>query len=237
MIRKIKWLFLFLLFCKSYNTQSAAGNDKISYQKQTRVIMAKQIRKLKDGVLLVRLHSRSNAIKALKELGRKEEADELNDKQVVFNKKIIAAFKANFTFCPVYFFYSTSSDSVVLGLADKIIFLNSDLQPDPSIKMAGPEFLTAEFGDIEPDTLKYFSQNYLYSGENGIEKRSAYGGGPDTGLKGLRIMSDRLIQLKRPFPYYVRSYREFPNTKKVNKTILKMNKKLFAYYVLTKSVK
>ncbi len=232
MIRLLAVLFFIVSLYGEINAQNTLSTDKVK-PKPSR-LMRDQIKQLKNGVLLVRLHSRSKAINALKEIGRNRESDELLDKQTAFNKKTIAAFKTYFTFCPTLFFYSSASDSLLMGLADKIVFLNSDLQPDPSIKINSSSYLVAEFGDVVQDTAKYFSEEYLYRGSNGLEQRSEYYGSPDTGLKGLRVLSDQLVQLKKPFPYYVRSYREFPNTKKVNKNIIKLNKNLLEYYEYVK---
>lgn len=222
------FILIFSIRGEVYAQNNNTGSDTTMIKKSP--YMRDQIRLLKNGVLLVRLHSRSKAINALKEIGRNEDSEILSDKQTALNKKIIASFKANFTFCPAYFFFSSSSDSLLSGLVDKIVFLNPELQPDPSIKFNTTNFCVAEFGDIEPDTAKYFSEDYLYRGENGLEKRSAYYGSPHTGLRGFRILSDKLIQLKRPFPYYLRAFAEFPNTKKVKKTIVRLNEKLINYY-------
>ncbi|MFI5220239.1 MAG: hypothetical protein ACHQNT_12200 [Bacteroidia bacterium] len=192
--------------------------------------MNEEIDHLKDGVLLVRLQTKENGITALRKMGNNEFADIIMEKQLQQNKEIISAFKNNFTFCPAYFFLSNYSDSVLSKQINGIVFLDDNLQPDTTVKLNNRKFLTAEFGIIEQDPAKYFSGYYYYQGENGLERRSAYDGGPDLRFGALKIMNDKLVQLKRPFPYYVRTFNSTPFKRKFSKVVRKMNKNLFSYY-------
>ena len=70
-----------------------------------------QIKELKEGVLLVRLHTKQPVIDAMKERGSFKKAHYIKEKQEAVNKEIVAAFK-DFDFCKVYFFYSQFSDSL-----------------------------------------------------------------------------------------------------------------------------
>ena len=157
-------------------------------------------------------------------------AENLKQKQQAYNKEIISAFKSNYTFCPAYFFFSNYSDSILSRQTNGIVFLNDSLQADTAIKMSSGKYLTAEFGIIEQDTTKYFSNYYYYPEENGLEQRSAYYGGPDLRFGVLKIMSDQLVQLKRPFPYYVRTFDSLPVKRKLSKAVMRMNNKLLRYY-------
>jgi len=212
------------------NAREKVRSRRVSQRRQTRMIMKQQIKQLSNGVLLVRLKTKENSIAALNENGRHPLANQIKNKQQKFNKEVIAAFKNNFTFRPAYFFFSNYSENILSGQMNKIIFLNDSLQPDSAIKLSNTEFLTAEIGCLEQDTTMHFSSYYYYRGENGLEKRSAYYGGPDMGFSVLKIMSDQLIQLKRPFPYYVRTFDKLPIKRNLSKTVLKMDKKLTRYY-------
>lgn len=222
-------LSIFLLFVMTQTivyAQEKGDTKKASYRRQNKILMKEQIKKLKDGVLLVRLYTKENSIIALKKIGRDEIANKTEKKQINYNKSIISAFRNNFTFCPTYFFFSNFSDSILSKQINGIIFLNDSLQPDSTIKINGHNFLTAEFGIIEQDTAKYFNGYYYYSSDSGLGKRSSYYGGPDMRFGVLKIMSDQLIQLKKPFPYYVRTY----DKRKLSKVVSNMNKNLRNYY-------
>ncbi len=194
--------------------------------------MKEEIKILKEGVLLVRLRTKENSILALKRIGRDKLANKIEEKQINYNKKIVSAFRTNFTFCPTYFFYSNYSDSIISKQIKGVIFLNDSLQADSTIKLTTTNFLTAEFGIIEQDTAKYLDSYYSYSGDSGLERRSSYYGEPDMGFGVLKIMSDQFVQLKNPFPYYVRTFDSLPIKRKFSKTVLKMNKLLFNYYTM-----
>jgi hypothetical protein len=230
MTRLLTLLFLFTLSQASGYVPEKSRNKKTSHRKQAKAIVKEQINKLKDGALLVRLQTKANTIAALREMGDEELSDEVNEKQLNYNKGIITAFKNNFTFCPVYFFYSNYSDSILAGQINGIVFVNDNLQPDTTIKLNNGNFLTAEFGMMEQDTAKYFSNYYYYPGENGPERKSEYYGTPNMRGNVLKIMSDHLVQLKRPFPYYVKTFDSLPFKRKLSKTVLRMNKKLLSCY-------
>jgi hypothetical protein len=51
------------------------------------------------------------------------------------------------------------------------------------------------------------------------------------GFDALIISSDKFIQLRRPFPYYVRTRDAMPKSKVIFKTVAKMNKKLHRFYL------
>lgn len=144
---------------------------------------------------------------------------------------IISAFKANFNFCPTYFFFSGSSTNIRERQFDKVVFLNDSLLPDTTLKFNNTSFLTAEFGTIEQDTAKYFSHySYEPNARLSVKRVENYYGGPNMGFAALIINSDKFVQLRRPFPYYVRTFESLPIERSVNKAVRKMNKKLYKYY-------
>ena len=231
MTRLLTILLLFLLTHTFVSAQKKDNDNKISLRKENRNLMRKQIKQLKEGALLVRLQNKGNSIRALNETKQFALAKQIKINQDSYNKKIISAFRNNFNFCPIYFFFSNFSDSILSNHFNGIIFLNDSLQLDTSIKLVNNKFLTAEFAIIEQDTSKYFSNYYYLPCEKGLEKRSAFYGGPDLRFEVLKIMSDQLVQLKRPFPYYVRTFNSLPIIRrKPLKVVMRMNKKLTAYY-------
>jgi hypothetical protein len=226
-------LGLLLLFVSAtvLSQEAQPGKKKVSHRKQLRTLSNEQINQLKDGALLIRLITKSNSIVALRKLENNKLADRLEKKQAEYNLRIINVFKANFTFCPTYFFPSEYSSNVRERQFDKVLFLNENLLADTSIKFDNKNFLTAEFGAIEQDTAKHFSNySYIRDSTGRLEKVSSYSGGPDMGFGALIIKSDKFIQLKRPFPYYVRTYDSLPINRSPNKVVRKMNKKLNKFY-------
>ncbi len=205
--------------------------NKIRFRKRMRFITNDQINQLKDGALLVRLQSKKKSITALRKIGKDHLADKIETKQRNYNVKIVSAFKTNFNFCPTYFFFSDFSQNIRDRQFDKVIFLSDSLFADSTTKFNQSNFLIAEFGTIEQDTAKYFSHNsYEPAGSWSLKPTSNYYGGPRMGYGALIIKSNQLIQLRRPFPYYVRTFDSLPIRRSPNKTVKKMNKKLYKFY-------
>lgn len=198
-----------------------------SLRKQLNALTKRQINQLKDGALLVRLQTRKNSITALRKTGKDKLADEMERTQRNYNVKVVSAFRKNFNFCPTYFFFSDYSQNIREGKFDKVVFLSDSLLADTTIKFNASNFLTAEFGTIEQDTAKYFSHTSYEPDQNWSLKSNAnYCAGPDMGFEALIVKSDQLVQLRRPFPYYVRTY----GSRSLNKTIKKLNIKLHRFY-------
>lgn len=220
-----------------------------SARKRKQDVSKTQITKLKSGPLLVRLKTSENKIKALKKAGMLEKAANLEKEQYIENNKIVKAFKDNFNFCKVAFFYSNASNKV-LNKHFNGILLNDSLKIDNSIKIdTSGSFFIAEFGNIEQDTTKYFS-HYTYEPDNrcGIKKvPNYYTSSSNIDFHALIIRDAHFVQLKKPFPYYARaihmSMRKHPEqmlfippiylfmlTWTYDGTVDRMNKNLHWYY-------
>ena len=50
------------------------------------------------------------------------------------------------------------------------------------------------------------------------------------GFDALKIMNSQFLQLKKPFPYYVRTYDSLPVERKLSKAVAKMNQQQDDYY-------
>jgi len=190
-----------------------------------------QINQLHEGSLLIRLKHRKKSIAALRSIGKAKAADKIEDRQRRLNKAIIHAFKERFDFCPVYFFFSDHSQSVMEQQFEQVEFLNPNLSPDKTITIGDNGFLLGEYGTIEQDTTRYFNGYYYVQSENGLERRKRYNtSGTNSGFGALNIKNDQFIQLARPFPYYVRTFDSFPIKRKPEKVVKKMNRKLHRFY-------
>jgi hypothetical protein len=166
-----------------------------------------QINQLQDGALLIRLQTRAKTIAKLEEKGQEERAKELKWKFLALNKNIIFGFKEEFDFCPVYFFKESDSKKIMDGDIERVIFVDEELLPDTAIKSELSGFLTAEFGAVQLDEE-----------------------GQNTGFNALIIKDSQMNQLKKPFPFYVRTFDTIPTKKDLAKVVRKMNKRLHKFY-------
>lgn len=207
-----------------------AQDQNLSGNMTLEQLMEEKIRELKNGALLVRLQTKENSISALRRAGNEEQANQVEAKQAAYNKEIIAAFKSDFNFCPVYFFQSHYTEYILAGNLDEVVFVNDSLVPDPDIRCTQTVYLTAEFGPLDPDTAAYYEGRYYDYSKEGLSKQTSYYGGADMGFDALKIMNNQFLQLKKPFPYYVRTFDSLPVERKLSKAVAKMNKQLTDYY-------
>lgn len=199
-------------------------------RKKIQQLMQEKIMVLKNGALLVRLHTKENSIEALRNSGNATQARHVENKQTAFNREVIDAFRSDFKFCPVYFFSSKYSENVASGNMEGVIFYNNYLVEDTSIKFVQSDFLTAEFGPLDPDTASYYDGEYYDRSGKSLEEKDAQYGGTNLSMEVLKFMSKQFIQLQDPFPYYVRTYDTLPIERALPKAVARMNKKLDKYY-------
>lgn len=226
-------LLLLFISATGISQDAPTKKKKTSFRRQLKASTKVQINQLKEGALLVRLQTKRNSINALKKIGKNKLADDLEKKQAEYNLNIISAFRAKFIFCPVYFFFSDYSKNIREREFNQVVFLNDSLLADTTIKFDNKNFLTAEFGTIEQDTAKYFSYHSIEADPDknwSVKKVSNYYGGPNMGFEALIIRNDKFIQLRHPFPYFVRTRAKMPKKRILNKTVKTMNKKLFKFY-------
>jgi hypothetical protein len=166
---------------------------------------------LRNGVLLVRLQSRSNALKTIRERGLEEKAKEIEGELRAENESIRNAFRDHYEFSEVYFFGSDDSGALKERNFDDVSIFDANSDP-VTIDLSTRKFFVAEFGKVRADTADYKST-------------------PDPGFGALIIMSDQFIQLDKPFPYYVRTFETLPILKRSHDQVVrKMNQKLFGFY-------
>ncbi len=177
------------------------ANPEKSKKRIARELSVKQIQELKGGTLLVRLKTAENTIAALEQAGYAEEANERKAFRENKNREIMAAFRENYYFSKIAFFYSSESVKVKERQFEGI-FLNDQMQYDPSITIdtAGAIFI-GEFDVIESDTAKY--ESYKYFDTNKKRMETAYYGTPSNySFSSLVIRDHNFIQLRDPFPYF-----------------------------------
>lgn len=203
-------LFLYL-FCFSFHANVEAQEDDqqigIQYKdykdkdqfkkfyKRRKIVSAWQINELKTGALIVRLKTNQRSIDVLNANGKKIEAEEKLIETYIMNMNTMKAYLKNYNFSKVYFIYSNVSDSLLKGVRNGI-FLDTNLQVNPSIKMEESFYLLAErdyvynstIGYVKEDTAKFIRESGNPVREMGVVVKNKYG-----------------HQLKAPFPYYIKS--------------------------------
>ncbi|MES2565358.1 MAG: hypothetical protein V4565_00730 [Bacteroidota bacterium] len=152
-----------------------------------------QINLLKnDGALLVRLKTNANTIAKLKTAGNIDLATQVERETMLKNKTIIASYQQEFTFCPVYFFYSNFSDSVkhknIQG-----IFVDSNLLVNPNIVCNATFYLIAEADKVYNSSLGIVPES---------EASKAIESGTPTREAAIVLKNRYFIQLHKPFPFF-----------------------------------
>lgn len=226
-------VFLFILLIPEIGLAKGMieKKKKVHHRKELKTPAKHQINQLHDGALLVRLKTRKNTIAVLREIGKNKLADKIENQQANLNKKIIGAFRNNFNFSQTYFFFSDYSQDIIDKKFDNVKFLNDSLLPDTTIVFHHKTFLTAEFGTIEQDTATYYDRHYYVPVKNGMELHARYYGSPDFGIAALVIKSDQFIQLRKPFPFYVRTFGLMPWKRRPSNSVRIMNIKLHQFYL------
>lgn len=173
---------------KNYRTDSTFKN----FSKIKGMVAYAQIYALKNGALLVRLKTNSKAIKTLKAKGNIDLATKMERETQLENKIVMSAYKKEFNFCPVYFFYSDVSDSVKKSVLSGV-FVDSTLNVNESIICNASFYLIAESGVLYNSSIGIVSESYAKSiSEQGSGVRDA----------SIIVKSKYFIQLHNPFPYF-----------------------------------
>ncbi|MCK9498729.1 MAG: hypothetical protein GX793_02175 [Bacteroidales bacterium] len=228
---KILFSLSLLLSVSLCFSQNQAGFKEIkSSNLNSQIIAKQQINDLHSGALLVRLKTGKNSIDALLKSGKTELAKKKQEQIDQENHRIIQAFKSQFNFCQVYFFYSDDSKFVKENNLDEVCFIDENLQKLNNFKIEFDKFLIAEFGNVKGDTSKYYSHSELKTTANfSQESQSTYYGGGSTDAKGLIIKDQNFIQLRKPFPYFAK----YPFFRRISKqeiyTVKRMNKNLWSF--------
>lgn len=197
-------IILFISILAIGSTVSAQLIDPEATDK--REIAIEQIKALKSGSLLFRLSTRGPSIEKLKEMGREDAAADMQRQVDEENRAIIEGFQKYYTFSEIFFFYSHHSQAVREQKWEDVVFLNSSLEEDPTIR---PDFsrpyLTADIGNVQKEVR---NSSALRNNNGEMNSSSGRVGGTDFQSYGLLFRDTELVQLMKPFPYLVKQ-REF----------------------------
>ena len=186
-----------------------------------------QIGKLRSGTMLVRLSDKAPVIKALEDKGMFKRAKMVAAQQEKLNKEIVASFR-DFSFCTVYFFYSSDTDLLRKNKSNKINFYHSFDSIVKGVKI-DTNFFVVDFGILrnEPSSSIQTEQPE----ETGITKKQQYKGTNVTNsIKCMYLRDNEFKQLEGPFPFYVRFYPSPIQSLSYKQVIERMDKQLNSYF-------
>lgn len=196
-------------------------------REEAKAFAKSQILQMKEGTLLVRLYDKHNVINALKEKGMKKRAKVIDEKQKQLNKEIIAAFQ-DFNFCSVLFFYSGDSEHLINKSYSKVT-LFSGIEMKEYKKKLDSNFFVADFGYL-PSKNKSRTETKT-SKKTGRNKQKKYKGtGTNTNIKCMFLRDNKLTQLDKPFPFYVRFHPTPLSQLTYKQVVTKMNDQLNSFY-------
>lgn len=187
----MKRYYIFFLVFLSFSSIGQKSQEKAKVQ----------LTELKDSFILVRLKTNDLKIEALQNRGRNREAQIAKNIQYQENRETILSFEQTFDFCPIYFFYSGSSDEIRKGNLIGHVFDYELNLVDPAL-LQNENYFTAEFSKTE-----------------------------NLGIDALVLMDNFLLPLKAPFPFFERKYIFFSLFAQGKGTMAKKyNKKLYDYH-------
>ena len=198
--RIILSIFILTTFanCKSLNLRKDTATD--------------QLKNMQSGVMLIRLPTNEAKIAKLKAMGRNDLAKKESAEMAQFHTDILKSFEKNFTFCPVYYYYSDKSVEVKNGNFDGNLF-DAKLNNVFSLSFSKKQTFYAEFGFVH--------QEELTVEKNGQPVKVAGIGGK----KAFVIRTHEGLQPLRPFPYTINYYYKGDGT--LTKPVQKINEELF----------
>ncbi|HLN54243.1 MAG TPA: hypothetical protein VK212_11095 [Lentimicrobium sp.] len=171
------------------------------YHAIVRKKLQNDLNSLNNGLLLVRLKTATNTINAYKSKGLNEAAEKLEMKRRDENLQIVKAFRENYHFSRVEFFFSSDSKKVEQGDFYGI-FLNDSLVHDSSIKADTANiWYIAEVDFLESVTGKRWESSY--NTDSTKPRKIYYTTSSDFSRAAIVIRDKNFEQLRRPFPYYV----------------------------------
>lgn len=225
----MKRLTLFTILLTTLFHCCLGQQAKMSYTRQRKVNAFNQVFELRQGCLLVMLHMAQNKIDALEKMERKTEAVTFRNQQIVKNQSIIAAFKNNFNFCPVYFFFTSEALKFLEYGPDSVSFVDSNLTIDTSIHIRNKKYFVAEFNKIQDDTTGYAKRHHTSPGNT-----QTYQTVSSSTSQAFIIESKNLIQLKSPFPNFVSITETDEKIVFVESVVQRINKDLYKFEMKAK---
>lgn len=210
----MKITLLFLLITFGIQAQKEVKVEK----KQKALEEAKaNLNQLKSGFLLVRLEDKKTEIDYYLKYNNVKEANKIKEKQAKIDEHIRIAFAKYFTTCPVYYFKMSDTRNLLEEKYDSVQVYDADGNLTTKADLASGNFFIAEFGVANQDEVT--NDENVNDGEY-IERMS---------LSALVIRTSTMLELRDPFPYFVKYNTMGVLKKRYLLPVKKMQEKLTAF--------
>lgn len=177
-----------------------------NFYKRRNAVGKWQINQLKNGALVIRLHTNKTLVDGLRKMGKADLATQKEYEMLAINKNIVMAFTKYYNFSKVYFFFSNHSDTLLQG-ARSGIFLDTNLVVDPKIEMKETFYLLGEKDDAYNSSIGFVKEE---------EAKSTKEIGNASKECAMVIKNKYGHQLKDPFPFFVLNKSTINGTPVVN---------------------
>lgn len=184
---KITFIFLFISFAAF-----AQDTPRLQERKKATDEAKAHLAEMQNGFLLVRLDDKKTEIDYYLKYQNVAEADRIQEKQDKINAQIRLGFAKYFTMCPVYYFYMSDTRNLLDKKYSEVIVENGLGQKDTTVNLSTGKFYIAEFGIANQDEVT----NNENVNDGVYSERMA--------VSALVIRTGELLELRDPFPYFVR---------------------------------
>lgn len=184
---KITFIFICFVF-----TTYGQDSPRLEEKKKATAIAKEHLKEMQSGFLLVRLDDKKTEIDYYLKYKNDAEAKRVEEKQEKINEQIRLAFTKYFTMCPVYYFNMSDTRNLLEKKYDELIVFDALGQAVSNIDLASGKFYVAEFGIANQDEVT--NDENVNDGE--YTERMA--------VSALVIRTNELLELRDPFPYFVR---------------------------------
>lgn len=224
------YIFFFFLISLTGFSQNATFKSNADFQQAMNKKAKKDIQTLKNSVVLVRIHGRSQEINYYKKYNNFEAAHKIELETQEFNRDLIKAFRQSYKFCPIYFFEDTFSRQILSGNLNQVIFYSDSMTLDSSIKVTNSDFYIAEFGITEGDTSGYWNDYKITTNEEGTNRETSLYREENLHISAFVLRDKNFVMLHRPFPYYSKLFGKSPSFVRMSKKIYLWNIELQNFY-------
>lgn len=185
----MKTLFFFLLIGLNLQAQDLT---KVENRKKAMEVAKKNLQDLKSGFLLVRLEDKKTEIEYYLKYNNLDEANKIKEKQAKIDEQIRLAFTNHYTMCPVYYFKMSDTRNLLDEKYDMVKVYDAQGQLTSGVDLASGNFFIAEFGVANQDEV---TNEEEVNGGVYMERLA---------LSALVIRQSTMLELRDPFPYFVK---------------------------------
>ena len=173
-------------------TSFGQDSPRVEEKKKAEAIAKQHLQEMQGGFLLVRLDDKKTEIDYYLKYQNDDEAKRVKEKQEKINEQIRLAFTKYFTMCPVYFFYMSDTRNLLDKNYEMMNITDALLLSVSSLDLSSGKFYVAEFGIANQDEVT----NDENVNDGVYTERMA--------VSALVIRTSEMLELRDPFPYFVR---------------------------------